>query len=162
MVEFRGSLSKVSLVSGKGTIRVKRLALALLLLAGGSLGAQVTYDRMLHADREPQNWLTYGGDYSSHRYSTLSQITKENAGMLQLKWVHQFRTLQKVENTPLVVDGIMYIGDTSQISAVDAVTGRVYWTYNHTVDPRGVFVLPMLKGLAISGNRLFGRLSTDT
>ena len=134
---------------------MKRSMLALLLLGGSSLSAQVTYDRMLHADREPQNWLTYGGDYSSHRYSTLSQITKENVGMLQLKWVHQFRTLQKVENTPLVVDGIMYIGDTSQIAAVDAVTGRVYWTYNHTVDPRGVFVLPMLKGLAISGSRIF-------
>ncbi len=143
------------LVSEKGIHRVKRSMLALLLLAASSLSAQVTYDRMLHADREPQNWLTYGGNYASHRYSTLSQITKENVGTLQLKWVHQFRTLQKVENTPLVVDGIMYIGDTSQISAVDAVTGRTYWTYNHTVDPKGVFVLPMLKGLAISGDRLF-------
>jgi alcohol dehydrogenase (cytochrome c) len=134
---------------------VKRSILALLLLSCCSLRAQVTYDRMLHADHEPQNWLTYGGDYSSRRYSELAQITKENVATLQLKWVHQFHTLQKVENTPLVVDGIMYIGDTSQISAVDAVTGRVYWSYNHTVDPRGVFVLPMLKGLAISGSRLF-------
>lgn len=134
---------------------MKRSMLALLLLVSCSMGAQVTYERILHADKEPQNWLTYGGDYASHRYSTLSQITRDNVGTLQLKWVHPFRTLQKVENTPLVVDGIMYIGDTSQISAVDAVSGRVYWTYNHTVDPRGVFVLPMLKGLAISGHRLF-------
>jgi alcohol dehydrogenase (cytochrome c) len=134
---------------------VKKSTIAILLLASTSLSAQVTYDRMLHADHEPQNWLTYGGDYSSHRYSQLSQITKENVVTLQLKWVHPFHTLQKTENTPLVVDGIMYLGDTSQISAVDAVTGRAYWTYNHTVDPRGVFVLPMFKGLAISGNRLF-------
>ena len=41
---------------------------------GGSLFAQVTYDRLLHADNEPQNWLTYSGGYASHRYSPLDQI----------------------------------------------------------------------------------------
>jgi alcohol dehydrogenase (cytochrome c) len=139
----------------KGIRAVKFSLIALLLFVTSSLKAQVTYDRMLHADREPQNWLTYGGDYASHRYSQLSQINKENVSALQLKWVHPFRTLQKTENTPLVVDGIMYIGDTSQIAAVDAVTGRTYWTFSHTVDPKGVFVLPMFKGLAIAGSRLF-------
>ena len=51
-----------------------RLFLPLVFLAG-SLLAQVTYDRLLHADKEPQNWLTYSGGYSSHRYSTLDQST---------------------------------------------------------------------------------------
>ncbi len=35
--------------------------LAAPLLAAISLNAQVTFDRLLHADKEPQNWLTYGG-----------------------------------------------------------------------------------------------------
>ena len=39
----------------------------------------VTFNRLLHADREPQNWLTYGGAYSSQRYSLLKQITPQNA-----------------------------------------------------------------------------------
>lgn len=134
---------------------MNQLALTSLLLLASAAHAQVTYERMLHADREPQNWLTYDGDYGSHRYSQLTQIDRNNVANLQLKWVHPFRTLQKTENTPLVVDGILYTGDTSQIAAIDAVTGRTYWTFNHTVDPKGVFVLPMFKGLAISGGKLF-------
>ena len=127
----------------------------LLLFAGSAAQAQVTYDRILHADKEPQNWLTYSGGYASKRYSELKQINRDNVKDLQLKWVHVFDTRNKIENTPLVVDGVLYTGDTNQISAVDAVTGRTYWTLDHTVDARGVFVLPMNKGLAISGDKLF-------
>ncbi|MEO6803193.1 MAG: PQQ-dependent dehydrogenase, methanol/ethanol family [Granulicella sp.] len=134
---------------------MKAHILVSILFLATQLNAQVTYDRMLHADKEPQNWLTYGGNYASHRYSPLTQINKSNVADLQLKWVRPFDTLKKTENTPLVVDGVMYTGDTSQVAAVDAATGRVYWTYSYTVDPKGVFVLPMFKGLAISGNRLF-------
>jgi alcohol dehydrogenase (cytochrome c) len=134
---------------------VKIGALALLLFAVSSLQAQVTYSRMLHASQEPQNWLAYSGGYASQRYSELKQIDRQNVQRLQLKWVHAFDTRNKIENTPLVVDGVLYTGDTDQIAAVDAVTGRTYWTLDHTVDPKGVFVLPMLKGVAVSGDRLF-------
>ena len=41
----------------------------------GAGDAGTTQERMLHAEREPQNWLTYGGGYSSQRYSLLDQIT---------------------------------------------------------------------------------------
>ena len=129
--------------------------LALLTFAVSSLSAQVTYNRMLHASQEPQNWLTYSGSYTSQRYSLLTQIDRQNVGKLQLKWVHVFDTQNKIENTPLVVDGVMYTGDTNQISAIDPVTGRAFWTLDHTVDPRGVFVLPMMKAVAVSGDRLF-------
>ena len=84
-----------------------RLLVAGLCLLGGSVSAQVTYDRILHADREPQNWLTYGGGYSSHRYSLLDKITRENVKQLTLKWVWRPRYLDKMETTPLVVDGVM-------------------------------------------------------
>jgi glucose dehydrogenase len=50
--------------------------LILLALLCCPLGAQmpVTYDRLLNAAKEPRNWLLYGGDYFSNRYSALSQI----------------------------------------------------------------------------------------
>ena len=48
----------------------------LLLFAGSAAQAQVTYDRILHADKEPQNWLTYSGGYASRRYSELKQINR--------------------------------------------------------------------------------------
>ena len=45
-------------------------------------------DNVLHADREPQNWLTYSGGYSSQRYSLLTRSTGTTSRDLQLKWVH--------------------------------------------------------------------------
>ena len=36
-----------------------RLAISFICALAVSLSAQVTPDRLLHADREPQNWLTY-------------------------------------------------------------------------------------------------------
>jgi alcohol dehydrogenase (cytochrome c) len=41
------------------------------LLCVYAMQAQVTFDRLLHADKEPQNWLTYSGSVNSQRYSTL-------------------------------------------------------------------------------------------
>src|SRR5947207_11744795 len=79
-----------------------------LALAAALLPAQVTYDRILHADREPQNWLTYGGGYSSMRYSRLTQLNRDNVKNLQLKWVWRPRYLEKMEATPIVVDGVLY------------------------------------------------------
>ncbi len=83
--------------------------LTLSLLAAMALPAQVSNDRLLHPDREPQNWLTYSGSYSSQRYSLLDQITPENVKNLEVQWVFQARSLEKFETTPLVVDGVMYI-----------------------------------------------------
>jgi len=67
----------------------------LLFFAAGSLAAQVSLDRILHADREPQNWLTYSGTVLGQRYSTLTQITPANVKNLELQWVFQARSLKK-------------------------------------------------------------------
>ena len=52
------------------------LLLSVILLVVGTtvLTAQVTYERILQAEKEPGNWLTYSGTYKSHHYSTLDQI----------------------------------------------------------------------------------------
>ena len=69
----------------------------LLLMLGGGLAAQVTSDRLLHADREPQNWLTYGGGYASQRYSLLTLLNQSNVKDLKLKWVYRPHYLEKME-----------------------------------------------------------------
>jgi len=40
-----------------------------------SSSAQVSFDRIRTAEREPGNWLTYSGNYSAHRHSPLDQLT---------------------------------------------------------------------------------------
>ena len=132
----------------------KRILLGLSIFVSSSLFAQVTYNRILHADQEPQNWLTYSGGYASHRYSTLTQINRGNVKNLQMQWVYRpseaGRHEGKMENTPLVVDGVLYAGSAQEIVALDAVTGRQYWKYsrplsssnyyNAYVDNRGVAI----------------------
>ena len=52
---------------------------------------------------------------------------------LELQWVFQARSLEKFEATPLVVDGIMYtVQAPNDVVALDAATGRVFWTYSLT------------------------------
>jgi alcohol dehydrogenase (cytochrome c) len=131
-----------------------RLATLLALLAA-SLPAQVTSDRILNADREPQNWLTYGGGYASDRYSMLNLLTHDNVKNLELKWVWHPRYLEKMEATPLVVDGILYTVQNSEVVALDAVTGRNFWTFRYAVPAQSNAFLMVVKGLAISGDTLF-------
>src|SRR6267154_81307 len=95
----------------------------LVVCATASLRAQVTFDRILHADKEPQNWLTYSGSMSQ-RYSLLDQINPGNVNSLQMQWAFQARSLERFEATPLVVDGMMYFTQApNDVVAIDAATG---------------------------------------
>src|SRR5262245_23670804 len=94
---------------------------------------QVTSDRLAAAPNEPQNWLTYSGNYSSTRYSPLSQITPANVKNLKLQWVYQSPVAGNWQTTPLVVDGTMYITQRlNDVVALDAATGRALWIYRYT------------------------------
>ena len=72
----------------------------LVVLAGSGLQAQVTFERLLAAEREPHNWLTYSGTYSSTRYSLLDQVNRDNVSDLEMKWIFQAQSLQSFEATP--------------------------------------------------------------
>jgi alcohol dehydrogenase (cytochrome c) len=142
---------------------MKRIALlALLVTAAATLAAQqpVTSDRIRNAAKEPHNWLTYSGGYHGQRYSTLDQITPANVKNLELQWVFQVRSLgaaDKFEATPLVVDGVMYtVSPPNDVVALDAVTGRQFWRYNHVVAPAArVCCGRVNRGVALLGNRVF-------
>src|SRR5205085_210526 len=122
-----------------GEMMKLRLVPFLLLVAGVLYGQDVPFERILNANKEPQNWLTYGGTLFNQRYSLLNQITIDNVKNLELQWVLQVRALDgisKFEATPLVVDGVMYVVKPPmpnyEVVALDAATGRVFWTYTYT------------------------------
>jgi alcohol dehydrogenase (cytochrome c) len=141
---------------------MKRLAWAGSLLVVGSLAApvacaQVSFDRILNANKEPQNWLTYSGNLSGQRYSELAQITPANVSNLEMKWAFQARSTEKFETTPLVVDGKMYITQPpNDVIALDAATGRTFWVFNYTpsTDARPCCGR-VNRGVAILGDTLF-------
>ena len=128
---------------------------ALLLTA--HLGAQVTYERILRAEQEPGNWLTYNRTYDSRHHSPLDEINRENAGDLELKWVFQAKSLEKFESTALAVDGVIYnVQMPNDVVALDAVTGRKFWQYTHVMGEKvNVCCGRINRGLAILGETLY-------
>ena len=135
-----------------------RRALLLILLVGSTMAqGQVTYERLLDAAKEPQNWLTYSGRYSGWRYSTLDQINASNAPHLAMQWTFQVGDLGQFETTPLVVDGVLYgTGQNNRAFAVDARTGRAIWRYQRALPDKLQPCCGMVnRGMAILGNRLF-------
>jgi alcohol dehydrogenase (cytochrome c) len=134
----------------------------LILIAGVagaaiSLEAQVSFDRILHAEREPHNWLSYSGTLNNQRYSTLSEITPANVKNLQLQWMWQARSLEKFEATALVVDGVLYtVQAPNDVVALDAVTGRPYWTFTYQPSPDARTCCGRVnRGVAILGDTLY-------
>jgi alcohol dehydrogenase (cytochrome c) len=131
-----------------------RLAFLLLTLPAF---AQVTHQRLLNAAAEPQNWLTYSGNFAGHRFSPLSQISDQNVARLTPAWVYQSNSLQKFETTPLVADGVMYISEApSNVTALDVRTGRVLWRYRRTM-PADIRVCcgQVNRGVALLGDMVY-------
>ncbi|HVI09105.1 MAG TPA: PQQ-dependent dehydrogenase, methanol/ethanol family [Candidatus Binatia bacterium] len=136
---------------------MKILLAALFLLPIYCAHSQVTSERLLNANQEPQNWLTYSGDYSGRRFSSLDQINTSNVRTLSAKWVYQTGATGKLETTPLVVDGIMYAtGQDDRAFALDARTGRPIWMYQRQVPAD---IRPCCghvnRGLAIQEDKVF-------
>jgi glucose dehydrogenase len=119
--------------------------------------AQVTFERILDAEHEPQNWLTYSGTYKGWRYSSLDQIAASNSQNLTLQWVFQTAALGQLETTPLVIDGVLYgTGQANRAFAVDARTGRAIWRYQrHLPDKLQPCCGMVNRGFAASGDKLF-------
>ena len=117
----------------------------------------VTWDRLINAADEPENWLMYSGTLDSQRYSTLDEINTSNVSELEMKWSYHIPVIDRAETVPTVVDGVMFITEApSNLVAVDAETGRVYWRYNHDL-PEDLRICcgRNNRGVAILGETLF-------
>ncbi len=98
--------------------------------------ASVDAARIIHADDEPENWMTHGRTYSEHSFSPLNQINDQNVGRLGLAWSLDLDMKRGQEATPIVVDGVMYFSTAwSKVFAVKAATGEKLWSYDPKVPP---------------------------
>lgn len=126
------------------------------LLLPGAAPAQTSFEDILDADARPRDWLSYSGNVSNHRYSRLAQIDTGNAGELELQWVWQANSLEKFEATALVVDGVLYtVQAPNDVVALDAATGRLFWSYHHEPAPSRTCCGRVNRGLAILDGTLF-------
>jgi alcohol dehydrogenase (cytochrome c) len=80
-----------------------------------------------------ENWLSYHGDYTGHRFSQLAEITPANVTQLKTQWVFHVRDVSDLEVTPVVVGGIMFVTAANDAYALDARTGRTIWHYSRPI-----------------------------
>ena len=109
------------------------------------------------ADPKPGEWPTYHGVLSGNRHSPLDQINASNVSSLAARWSFMLGGSRKLEVTPIVVDGVMYVTAVNEAHALDARTGREIWQYSR---PRskglsGDAAGGINRGVAILGDRVF-------
>jgi alcohol dehydrogenase (cytochrome c) len=118
----------------KGSIGVALLAGSMLAVAVPALAAEVTTQRLLNPDKEPQNWLMNHRSYDGQRFSPLARINKGNVKGLRLAYAVPLGgsgAMEVIHATPLVEDGFLYITDgwgvLYKIDVTSGDVGRVVW-----------------------------------
>jgi alcohol dehydrogenase (cytochrome c) len=120
-----------------------------VIAASPALAANVTPERLVNADREPQNWLMNHRTYDAQRYSPLDKINKGNIKELRLAYAVAIGGTSANE---LAEDGFLYIVDQwgvlYKIDGGSADAGRIVWR----MDPGQEKVPLANRGAALTGN----------
>jgi alcohol dehydrogenase (cytochrome c) len=132
------------------TMRFSVAFAAALLMATAltpASAADMTYERALNVDKEPQNWLLHHGNYQGHRFSKLTQINTDTVKDLKLAYTVALGGFEgngsrykfgNLEATPIVEDGIMYVPDGwGAVYAIDVSSGKrgtFRWKFDPGVD----------------------------
>jgi alcohol dehydrogenase (cytochrome c) len=137
------------------SIRKLLLGGAAVLATCPALAGDVTPDRLVNADKEPQNWLMNHRTYDAQRYSPLDKVNKDNVKSLKLAYalaIGGTAANENLQSTPLAEDGFLYIVDqwgvVYKIDVRSGDMGRIVWR----MDP-GQEKLPLSnRGAALLGN----------
>jgi alcohol dehydrogenase (cytochrome c) len=128
----------------KNTIRMALLTGSALAAASSAFAADVTPERLLNPDREPQNWLMNHRTYDGQRFSPLARINKGNVKGLRLAYAVPLGGVggnEWNEATPLVENGLLYITDSwgvlYKIDGTSGDVGRVVWRMDPRQDKQG-------------------------
>ncbi len=105
-----------------------------VIATSAAFAADVTPERLVNADREPQNWLMNHRTYDGQRFSPLAAITRDNVRNLKLAYAVPLGGTtgnEWIEATPLVEDGFLYITDAwgvlYKIDVRSGNVGRIVW-----------------------------------
>jgi len=114
-----------------------------------------------------RNWVTNGGNIYNQRYSTLSQINRDNVGNVKAVWRVALNGSgvgpgYSQQAQALFYEGVIYVvtGD-NDVFAVDVETGKFLWTYKGEVDFTKTVVCcgRLSRGLGLGDGKIFlGRI----
>lgn len=97
------------------------------MLAGIALAFQLLVPAGAQEARKG-DWRLNSLDLGNTRFSPLDQINGSNVGRLAPAWSLALTKPDSIgQETPLVVDGVMYFNDSAKLFAIDAATGKIKW-----------------------------------
>ncbi|MBI4909789.1 MAG: PQQ-binding-like beta-propeller repeat protein [Acidobacteria bacterium] len=107
------------------------------------------------------DWPSMHGQLSGNRYTTATQIDKSNVSKLALQWVFPVPESGRLQGTPQVFDGIMYMPHTNTVIALDAGSGARLWSFSKPPTPGltgNARSIGNNRSVTIAGDRLFMQL----
>lgn len=111
------------------------------------------------ANPDSGDWPQHGRSRDEQRHSPLRQIDTTNVGRLGIAWSYDLGAYDRVEATPIVVGGVMYVtGPWNVVHAIDAATGRRIWSFDPEVPRRTGVILccgTVNRGVALYRGRVF-------
>jgi alcohol dehydrogenase (cytochrome c) len=123
--------------------------LAGIALSAAAGAAEVTHERLINSEREPQNWLNHHGNLEAHRFSGLDQINRDNVRVLKVAFTWAMGGTQGggkevvvfpfagLEGTPVAEDGYLYLttgwGVVTKLDTRGGVP-RMVWQYDPAPD----------------------------
>jgi quinohemoprotein ethanol dehydrogenase len=97
-------------------------------------GASIVDQALIADEADGVNWPSYGRTYSENHYSPLEQVNTGTIGRLRLAWSLNVAPMQRSDAQPLEAGGIVYAtAGLSIVHAVEAVTGKLLWSYDPQV-----------------------------
>jgi len=104
-----------------------------------------------------EQWASYGKNLTNQRFSTLTQINKDNVNNLELAWKFKSGVAATFQASPLVINNVMFVSlPHNHVVALDAKTGKEIWRYSHKKrDNWRMCCGPANRGLAYSSNKIF-------
>ena len=117
----------------------------------------VPYEELKAVEQPGKDWLVYGGAYTGIRHSSLKQINRGNVANLAPRWVYQFkRPADRIQTTPIVRDGVMFVTHAASVMALDARDGSLIWQFDRPLPADALACCGVVnRGAAILGDRIF-------
>lgn len=130
------------------------LAMGLCGVATAADYAPVTDERLKNP--EPENWLSWRGNYEGWGYSPLDQINAGNVKDLVPVWSYATGLAEGHQAPPIVNNGVMFVSTPeNNIIALDAATGVEKWRYRRKL-PKELFQLhPTNRGVGLYQDKVY-------
>ncbi len=120
------------------------------------VNVDITWQDLLGADQNPNNWMLYGRTYDNQRYSPLDQINTSNAASLIPVAIIQTGVTGSYEVSPIIDNGIMFISTPwDHVIAYDATNGKELWSYTADLGYNTLCCGPESRGVAVVDGKVF-------